>query len=335
MRSSSLRATLIVCLVGTSLQACGDAAGLVDDGSQTAAPLQRGAPFRTCLQDTFVAPDPTGFHNWRSRLKASGAPCHHTQDIVSLPGVNVTLGGKFAYGVFSADLEGESISVAVNACDRWASVGEFTTNDTGTGHLSLATDALGLGQFGVTQTVEGDATSVASTLLLVPPGTHFVVFDVDGTLTFAEMELLQKNPRMRADAAALTQLWAAKGYAVIYLTGRPVALHSTTLAWLRAFDFAPGTTHLSESAGQLLPTNAGVGDYKLAYLRHLMDMGFHVDFAYGNSKTDRYAYGAAGIPLDNIYYVGTAQAADGAQAIDAYRDHLQTVRTLPNATQPF
>nr|MBA2320394.1 hypothetical protein [Deltaproteobacteria bacterium] len=56
--------------------------------------------------------------------------------------------------------------------------------------------------------------------------TSAVLFDIDGTLTTGDGELIEDllgdgAPHMRPGASAVAQRWANLGYLVVYITGRP------------------------------------------------------------------------------------------------------------------
>ena len=73
---------------------------------------------------------------------------------------------------------------------------------------------------------------------LMPPGTKFVVTDIDGTMTFSDDELFKQIddgsyvPIQNQSADALMNAWTKKGYQVVYLTARPHLFRAETRRWL-------------------------------------------------------------------------------------------------------
>jgi hypothetical protein len=113
-------------------------------------------------------------------------------------------------------------------------------------------------------------------------------------------------PRAYDGAQALTWAQSGRGYANVYLTGRPWLLADATRAWL-ADGFAPGALLLADRLEDIIPDASGVGDYKHRVLDELVgDVGFHVDAAFGNATTDIDAYLAQElrIPHEAIYIIG-------------------------------
>ena len=256
------------------------------------------------------------------------------------------LTGHLGYGGWQHSLISEDVGVFLNDCSGWQQVAATGTNTHGTISVDIDTTALGVGRFALANEVLGDASVAPANLFQVPPGTHVVVFDLDGTLTtdnrqiiaeiFAEIIARRYVPLAYPGAADMTRAWRDKGYVPIYLTGRPTYLAGMTRLWLEALAFAPGFTELSASELALLPINAGVGDYKYHFLKYLTDKGLIVDYAYGDQRTDVYAYAKAGVPLKHTFVIGPHAGIGGTQGLTGgYDQHLAYIAAQPVATQPF
>jgi hypothetical protein len=304
--------------------------------------------FRECTGRDFE-PEFTGEweHGVISPVIASGQPGHSLEDlIVAWPAVDVVeVGGKFAYGVLNTDLGDEWVSAQIDDCAGWVDLGESLTDADGRAGFEVPDSILEQpGRYEVRMVVQGDGTSTVGYVLAVPPTTQFVVFDIDGTLTTSDSELVQEFflelfggtsvPEAWEGAIDVVTAYADAGYEVLYLTGRPYWLSETTRGWLSDLGFALGTVHLTHTNGESLPTNAAVGTYKLNYLRALLEGGAELQRAYGNATTDIYAYTEAPVPLEDIYIIGTNAGVDGTQAVTTYPEHLAAV-TIDPALQPF
>src|SRR5690606_28968547 len=109
-------------------------------------------------------------------------------------------------------------------------------------------------------------------------------------------------------------------------------LSGVSRQWLADEGIAPGTLMLAQSNSEALPVESGVGDYKAAYLRGLVDMGFAIEAAYGNASTDIYAYQQAGIPKARTFIVGENAGAGGTVDLgDDYAAHLPVAAAEPDA----
>lgn len=296
---------------------------------------------RLCTGAAFPRPQPGQFDHAivSAIIVASGDPEHSAQDVMVPPDAAVTLPGKFAYGRISKDLEDETIHVMLDDCSGWQALGSARTNSDGRTAFALDPMALGLdeGVYEVRQVVRGDASDVQSFLRLRPVGTKLVVIDIDGTLTTSDAEVFQDAideyffplydgeylPEPYPGAVELTWALHDRGYELVYLTGRPYWLTRITRDWLAELGFAPGHLHLTDSNGEALPTESGVGAYKRDYLLYLQSLGYVLDAAYGNATTDIYAYAAAGIDPARTWIIGDHGGEGGTQALSGgYVEHL-------------
>jgi hypothetical protein len=300
-----------------------------------------GLGFRTCTADFRPAPA-QGWRHWSSRLTAAlASPVHAANDVVAAPGATATVEARLAYGgVLSKELEDEWVWVFVDDCTAWRYVGYARTDGEGRMRFDLA-GTLPPGQYAVRVEVVGDATSVPLSLWVLPGGTHVAVFDVDGTLTtddgqLFEQILLGHTPDAYPAAPDLTWAEAGRGEIVVYLTGRPEILAGATRGWLDGLGFAPGAVHLARTAGEVLPTNSGVGSYKLAFLRKLEAAGVLVDDAFGNATTDVYAYAGAGAATDRTWIIGPNAGSGGTVGVaGSWADVAAGIASEPPVAQPF
>ena len=143
-------------------------------------------------------------------------------------------------------------------------------------------------------------------------------------------------PSDRAGGSELTHVRAKQGYVIVYLTGRPYWLTQRTRDWLSAKGVASGSLHVADSNKQILPTNSSVGDFKTAYLKRLQSYGLVIESAYGNAKTDLYAYGNAGVDKSRTFIVGKYGGDDDTVGLgDDYLEHLDSARAEPDVEQGF
>ena len=299
--------------------------------------------FRRCVAPPPPRDNAAGFQFRSNRLKSWSGANHMTQDAIVRPYDDVTLKSTFSYGPLGLKLAQERVTASIYDCANWRELAQMTTNDTGDIEFAFSAADYGPGEFTVNYQVLGDATGLTSAVHVVPEGTHFVVFDIDGTLTTGDFGLLRDlfyqsllrrefRPVAHPYAATLTKLWQQKGYRIAYVTGRPLWLRQMTEEWLKDAGFATGTLHFTESRGATIPSVKGVGTYKAAYLQSLRDKGYELDYAYGNATTDIYAYKK--VQVRRVFFLGTTIEA-GVESLIEYAKHLDIVRALPDAPQPY
>ena len=101
------------------------------------------------------------------------------------------------------------------------------------------------GHYDVLALLPEDNTFARGSLFMLAPGTKCVLFDMDGTITVGDQEVVAQfalsglalgteagekaftesfDQKARAHARSVARLWAAKGYQVVYLSGRQVRL---------------------------------------------------------------------------------------------------------------
>ena len=315
-------------------------------------------PTPTCTQPTPFAPGLARTH-WRRRRTTlftvtQGAANHRGQDIVVGPADPQLLIAKMAYGPFDKDLKGEDVSVFLHdapPCGPWRLLGAVRTSrdgeygrrfgiedDGGRVFFPLATaDRRPIGWHPVRLLVHGDLTQAGFNLVVVPKGVQAVVFDIDGTLTTDDFELVVRlfdqvysrayRPKLRPGAVDVARAWAARGALVVYLTARSDRLRHMTLETLQDAGFPPGVLRMADEESETLPTARGAGAFKTAALRHLQAAGVTVVAAYGNASTDILAYASAGIPPAQTFILGKHAGERGTAAL---ADFLGQARDVAN-----
>lgn len=177
-----------------------------------------------------------------------------------------------------------------------------------------------------------------------------LVTDIDATLTTSDGEWLTQilddshDPAMRPDANTLMQGYAAKGYAIFYVTARGVDTpmmggqdpQAVTESWLldHGFPFEPGRAFLASGWGAW---GADAQDYKVAVIEDLEAQGYVFDYGYGNADTDIGAFRGAGMPDDELFLVGDLAGQMGVTGIpneEAYTSHLAWLDQVPDAPCP-
>lgn len=344
-----VRRLAILCLVA----ACGGDATDDDDvwadahdgvDARPAPDAPDGAPvFRDCRGASFTPPP---VQEWRHdivtpAIVASGSPVHSGQDVLVEPGGSASLPGKFTYGTISKDLEDEDIRVFLYDCQQWVELGDFTTDSDGRISAPVA-EVPGVGVYEARLHVLGDQSSTTSYLWVLPRGTHLVVTDIDGTMTESDSQLFQQMfdgshvPVAYPGAVELTTAHRALGHVVFFLTGRPYWLTEKTRVWLRDLEFTPGPLRVTNSNSESLPTEGGVGTFKMLQVEALLDAGYLIDFAYGNASTDIYAYLGAGLLPTQVWIIGDNAGDQGTQpATGSWVPRVAEVQALPPVTQPF
>lgn len=330
-----------------------------------------------CGTEQDVAPDcgrtePSAIQtDWRRGLTtrltlAAGDPDHSAQDVITEPGQAFSLEGKFAYGSISKDLEGEEVVafVRTEACAPWAMVGEAITDGDGRASIRVGGLLPSPGRYDFRMIVRGDSSVAAGHVFVVEEDAPAVVFDIDGTLTEDDLELvdgivihtvrttpealfeldgtftkeqylfaleqvLDEDAKAYENAAEVVHHWADQGYQIVYLTGRPYLYDRLTRTWLEDHGLPSGPLFLAQDVADVFPTERGVQSYKRARIERLEA---HVDLraAYGNATTDICAYALAGIPPRDTFIIGAhaGEACDGFDAPNPVRDYASHLATL-------
>jgi phosphatidate phosphatase PAH1 len=182
--------------------------------------------------------------------------------------------------------------------------------------------------------LEGDGSCAEHYDAMEPPGTKVVITDVDGTLTTEDGELIKElqdgtyAAAMKGAADRLLQTWAAKGYAIVYITARPHLFRAETRAWLSGKAMPAGAVITAKEIGD-------ASAYKTLWLERMKtELGWNIVAAYGNADTDISAYNNAGIPKAATFIIGPLAGTDGTVAIpnDDYSAHIASyVEMQPDA----
>jgi phosphatidate phosphatase PAH1 len=193
--------------------------------------------------------------------------------------------------------------------------------------------------------VHGDHSVAAFNLYVLEPNTSTVVFDIDGTLTTTDFQLVSElfsdifNGSYVADfypdGRETTLAWRDSGAFVVFVTARPDWLRPMTSNSLIAGGFPRAALHFTDTNGQSVPTSGGTGQYKIDFLALLKSQA-QVNFvaAYGNASTDIEAYEANAIAKDVTYIIGANGGDAGTTAIESYTAHLPTITPIPTAAVP-
>ena len=317
---------------GGSLTVAGESQGALAD---------RAPHFQVCDTSDFSAAEPEGFYWRRNAARARGESYHSAQDAIGLPGSAIDTVGWFAYGLTRRGVSDENVALSIDRCGSWDKVGTGTTEGHGRVDLKIPSEER-VGRFNVALELRGDGSYVTSQVHVLPAGTHLVLFDIDGTVTTDNEQFMREImddsyvPAAFTDAAAATRAWHDKGYVIVYLTGRPHAASYMTRDWLANEKFAPGHLHMTEYLADAMPRIDGVGEFKREYIKHLKDLGYIIDYAYGNEATDVYAYAHNDIGLDRIFTIGVDAGIYRSQALKkGYTGHLEFIASQPAAAQPY
>jgi hypothetical protein len=328
------------------LSACGGSSTTPGDDPDAApwiGPDAGRQSFAVCRGREYT-PLPT--EPWRHDLAtpivlAAGDANHSAQDVLVRPQANPTLPGKFAYGTISKDLEDEDVRVYLDDCTGWVDLGAHATDSDGR-IAALAPSTLGPGVYEARFQVLGDATMTTSYLWVLPAGTRITLTDIDGTMTSSDSELFMQIldgsyvPEPYPGSVDLTLAHAAKGWLVVYLTGRPYWLSAKTREWLADLALAPGPLHVTDSNEEALPTDGGVRAFKQAWIEALLAQGWVIDTAYGNATTDIDAYLGAGIPAEDVWIIGDNGGMQGTHAVTGdWEERVAEVEQLAPVEQPF
>ena len=123
--------------------------------------------------------------------------------------------------------------------------------------------------------------------------TKAVVFDVDGTLT----PMVWRFWQVREDAAKAAQRFASEGYHVFYVTARFLWLQWPLPDWLEDHDFPAGDLYVPQTWEE----HREPQPFKQQILQQLIDDGWQLEWAFGDSTSDFRAYAEVNIPQDHVY----------------------------------
>ncbi|XP_054612389.1 membrane-associated phosphatidylinositol transfer protein 2 [Dunckerocampus dactyliophorus] len=248
---------------------------------------------------------------------------HRVNDGVFTEDGAQTVTGRFMYGPLDmVTLTGEKIDIHIMTqppSGEWVYFDTQLTNSSGRVSYAIPDDKkLGIGVYPVKMVVRGDHTFADSYLTIVPRGTEFVVFSIDGSFA-ASVSIMGSDPKVRAGAVDVVRYWQDLGYLIVYVTGRPDMQKQRVVAWLSQHNFPHGVVSFCDGL---------VHDplrHKANFLKSLINEAQMRIFAsYGSSK-DISVYTSVGLPPSHIYIVGrpTKKMQHQCQFIpDGYASHL-------------
>ncbi|XP_029940290.1 membrane-associated phosphatidylinositol transfer protein 2-like [Salarias fasciatus] len=260
----------------------------------------------------------------RTHVKIRNVTANHRVNdaVFSEDGVQAVT-GRFVYGPLDmVTLTGEKIDVHIMTqppSGPWVHFSTELTNSSGrVSYVLPPSRRLGLGVYPVKMVVRGDHTSADSFLTIVPRGTEFVVFSIDGSFA-ASVSIMGSDPKVRAGAVDVVRFWQDLGYVIVYVTGRPDMQKQRVVAWLSQHNFPHGVVSFCDGL---------VHDplrHKANFLKSLIgEAHMRIVAAYGSTK-DISVYSSVGLPPSHIYIVGRATKKTQLQCQfipDGYASHL-------------
>uniref|UniRef100_A0A8C6L8J2 Phosphatidylinositol transfer protein membrane associated 2 n=1 Tax=Nothobranchius furzeri TaxID=105023 RepID=A0A8C6L8J2_NOTFU len=251
---------------------------------------------------------------------------HRVNDAVFTEDGLQTVTGRFMYGPLDmVTLTGEKIDVHIMTqppSGEWVYFDTELTNSSGrVSYVIPDGRRLGIGVFPVKMVVRGDHTFADSYLTIVPKGTEFVVFSIDGSFA-ASVSIMGSDPKVRAGAVDVVRYWQDLGYLIVYVTGRPDMQKQRVVAWLSQHNFPHGIVSFCDGL---------VHDplrHKANFLRSLISEVRWIFAAYGSTK-DISVYTSIGLPPSQIYIVGrpSKKMQHQCQFIpDGYASHLSQLQ---------
>jgi len=331
MQASNLSILVILLLFGVqSLQAA----------SELFEKLYSGQEFSYSCEDPALPKNSREgkFRHKRSYIVSKTAKDNHASDDLTLnPGQERIHSVKVQYGFFGKDLEDEYVNLYyLNKQDcQFEKVGRARTNSDGIVNFKItAPERYGFHEF--TARVDGDSTTVQFSAQVVPENQKFIIFDIDGTLTTGDGELIYQIfkkifssdyvPKEYEGAQKALRILKKRGYKFIYITGRPYPLHQITRDWLSSKGMIKGSLYLTKALNQSYPSKAGVGRFKRNRIQLLLADGHKIVHAFGNADTDIYAYLQAGISASNVHIIGKHAGEESTQPIASYPEYYDTLK---------
>uniref|UniRef100_A0A3P8XEP5 DDHD domain-containing protein n=1 Tax=Esox lucius TaxID=8010 RepID=A0A3P8XEP5_ESOLU len=248
---------------------------------------------------------------------------HRVNDAVFTEDGTQLVMGRFMYGPLDmVTLTGEKIDIHIMTqppSGEWVYFDTELTNSSGRiSYVIPENKRLGIGVYPVKLVVRGDHTYADSYLTVLPRGTEFVVFSIDGSFA-ASVSIMGSDPKVRAGAVDVVRHWQDLGYLIVYVTGRPDMQKQRVVAWLSQHNFPHGIVSFCDGL---------VHDplrHKANFLKALIcEAHMKIFAAYGSTK-DISVYSSIGLPPSQIYIVGRAskKMASQCQFIpDGYASHL-------------
>uniref|UniRef100_A0A8C3DGD6 Phosphatidylinositol transfer protein membrane associated 2 n=1 Tax=Corvus moneduloides TaxID=1196302 RepID=A0A8C3DGD6_CORMO len=250
---------------------------------------------------------------------------HRINDTIANEDGPQTLTGRFMYGPLDmVTLTGEKVDIHIMTqppSGEWVYFDTEISNSSGRISYVIPEERrLGIGVYPVKMVVRGDHTFADSYITVLPKGTEFVVFSIDGSFA-ASVSIMGSDPKVRPGAVDLTAAlhWQDLGYLIIYVTGRPDMQKQRVVAWLAQHNFPHGIVSFCDGL---------VHDplrHKANFLKSLItDLHMRIHAAYGSTK-DISVYSSISLPPTHIYIVGrpTKKLQSQCQFItEGYAAHL-------------
>ncbi|NXG61618.1 PITM2 protein, partial [Hemiprocne comata] len=248
---------------------------------------------------------------------------HRINDTIANEDGPQTLTGRFMYGPLDmVTLTGEKVDIHIMTqppSGEWVYFDTEISNSSGRiSYVIPENRRLGIGVYPVKMVVRGDHTYADSYITVLPKGTEFVVFSIDGSFA-ASVSIMGSDPKVRAGAVDVVRHWQDLGYLIIYVTGRPDMQKQRVVAWLAQHNFPHGIVSFCDGL---------VHDplrHKANFLRSLItDLHMRIHAAYGSTK-DISVYSSISLPPTHIYIVGrpTKKLQSQCQFItEGYAAHL-------------
>ena len=286
-------------------------------------------------EDLFPTLPNKDFEHWYNELLSHHTPHHNGYDLIFKGEEHQYIKGKFQYGDLRKDLEKEWISIYTynlnNDSSQWEWLDRVKTDTDGRIHYSIPNEKkFAPGTHLVRLLVEGDGSSAYMYISVLNQEEGYVVFDIDGTLTTSDDEVVKEyihefwdgsyDPQMYEQASDVANYYASNGYEILYLTARPYWLSNLTQKWLKDQDFPRGALHTNENSSILIGDSARL--FKKNYLESLQGKGAVFESSFGNALSDIEAYSDVGINGDRIFIIGEHAGENGTTPISNYSDFL-------------
>ncbi|XP_029427229.1 membrane-associated phosphatidylinositol transfer protein 2 isoform X7 [Rhinatrema bivittatum] len=248
---------------------------------------------------------------------------HRVGDAIGNEDGPQTLMGRFMYGPLDmVTLTGEKVDIHIMTqppAGEWVFFDTELTNSSGRiSYVIPEGKRLGIGVYPVKMVVRGDHTFADSYITVLPKGTEFVVFSIDGSFA-ASVSIMGSDPKVRAGAVDVVRHWQELGYLIVYVTGRPDMQKQRVVAWLAQHNFPHGIVSFCDGL---------VHDplrHKANFVKSLIaDVHMKIHAAYGSTK-DISVYSSLGLSPSQIYIVGrpTKKLQHQCQFItEGYAAHL-------------
>ncbi|EFB19384.1 hypothetical protein PANDA_000928, partial [Ailuropoda melanoleuca] len=254
---------------------------------------------------------------------------HRINDAVANEDGPQVLTGRFMYGPLDmVTLTGEKVDVHIMTqppSGEWLYLDTLVTSSSGRVSYTIPeTHRLGVGVYPIKMVVRGDHTFADSYITVLPKGTEFVVFSIDGSFA-ASVSIMGSDPKVRAGAVDVVRHWQDLGYLIIYVTGRPDMQKQRVVAWLAQHNFPHGVVSFCDGL---------VHDplrHKANFLKLLIsELHLRVHAAYGSTK-DVAVYSSISLSPMQIYIVGRPTKKKNLQQqcqfiTDGYAAHLAQLK---------